>query len=137
MYPIKETMLFCKVCRNMYYLKLTEEENKLTHYCRHCGNEDANLTAKDACVSTTEYKRTEQKYAHVVNQYTKLDPTLPRTRMIRCPTQTCPSNAAPSDKDSVTTPEREVLYIRYDDVSMKYLYMCTHCDTMWTTDEQV
>jgi DNA-directed RNA polymerase subunit M/transcription elongation factor TFIIS len=129
-------MHFCAVCRNMYYLKLTDGGEGLTHYCRHCGHEDPNLTAKDACVSTTQFKRSEQKYAHAVNQYTKLDPTLPRTRLIRCPTQACPSNAPPSE-DGASAPDREVLYIRYDDVSMKYLYMCVHCDTMWTTDEQV
>jgi DNA-directed RNA polymerase subunit M/transcription elongation factor TFIIS len=29
---------------------------------------------------------------------------------------------------------REVIYIRYDDINMKYVYLCVHCDTMWKTD---
>ena len=28
---------------------------------------------------------------------------------------------------------REVIYIRYDEVNMKYVYMCTVCDTVWNT----
>ena len=27
-------------------------------------------------------------------------------------------------------------YIRYDDVNMKYVYLCSTCDTVWKTDEQ-
>ena len=29
---------------------------------------------------------------------------------------------------------REVIYIRYDDINVKYVYLCVHCDTMWKTD---
>jgi hypothetical protein len=28
-----------------------------------------------------------------------------------------------------------VIYIRYDDDNMKYLYMCVTCDTVWKTDD--
>lgn len=126
-------MHFCAECRNMYYLKLGEDSNSLIYYCRHCGHEDANLTADEGCVSRTQLKRSEQKYAHIINEYTKLDPTLPRTQTIRCPSQTCPSNTG----DSESRPQREVIYLRYDDASLKYIYLCAHCDTMWKTDEQI
>jgi DNA-directed RNA polymerase subunit M/transcription elongation factor TFIIS len=33
-----------------------------------------------------------------------------------------------------TKASREVLYIRYDDVNMKYVYVCVHCNTTWKTD---
>jgi DNA-directed RNA polymerase subunit M/transcription elongation factor TFIIS len=29
---------------------------------------------------------------------------------------------------------REVIYIRYDDINMKYVYVCVHCNTTWKTD---
>ena len=125
-------MHFCTECRNMYYLKLRADAGSLIYYCRHCGHEDPNLTADDVCVSRTQLKRGEQKYAHIVNEYTKLDPTLPRTETIRCPSQTCPSNSS----DTTSRPRREVIYLRYDDANMKYIYLCAHCDTMWKTDEQ-
>ena len=42
-------MHFCTVCENMYYFRLTgEDKDKLTYYCRKCGNED------DALISSLE-----------------------------------------------------------------------------------
>ena len=32
--------------------------------------------------------------------------------------------------------DSEVIYIRYNDVDMKYIYMCVKCNTTWKTDEQ-
>ena len=29
---------------------------------------------------------------------------------------------------------REVIYIRYDDINMKYVYVCVNCNTTWKTD---
>jgi DNA-directed RNA polymerase subunit M/transcription elongation factor TFIIS len=122
-------MHFCENCNNMYYLKVADaDENSLIYYCRNCGNEDTKLTSSIICVSKTQIKRSEQKYSHIINEYTKMDPTLPRINTIRCPNQTCQSN-----KDEI---KREVIYIRYDDINMKYIYLCAVCDTMWKTDEQ-
>ena len=124
-------MHFCNKCGNMYYLKVggetdTEEGNKLIYYCRNCGNQDN--TFNNICVSTTAIRRDKQKYTTIVNEYTKRDPTLPRTNTIRCPNQDCESNK--------NNKEREVLYIRYDDTNLKYIYMCALCNTTWKTDEQ-
>ena len=122
-------MHFCENCNNMYYLKIADDnENNLIYYCRNCGNEDTKLTSSIICVSKTQIKRSEQKYSHIINEYTKMDSTLPRINTIRCPNQTCQSN-----KDEI---KREVIYIRYDDINMKYIYLCAVCDTMWKTDEQ-
>lgn len=124
-------MHFCSKCENMYYIRISEEQgNKLIYYCRNCGNEDEYLTKENICVSKIELKPTEQKYSHIINKYTKLDPTLPRTTSIKCPNQICLSNSTSDDKL-----EREVIYIRYDDINIKYVYLCYHCDTLWTTDE--
>ena len=27
--------------------------------------------------------------------------------------------------------ENEIIYIRYDDTNMKYVYLCCNCDTVW------
>ena len=122
-------MHFCEKCKNMYYLKIGEEDgSKLIYYCRNCGHEDNTLTAENVCVSSTTVRRDSQKYAQTINKYTKEDPTLPRITTIRCPNQGCASN-----KDGAN---REVLYIRYDDKNMKYIYMCATCDTVWKTDNK-
>ena len=124
-------MHFCEKCQNMYYLKIGEDDgSKLIYYCRNCGYEDSTLTAENICVSSTTVQRKSQKYVQTINEYTKEDPTLPRITTIRCPNQKCSSN-----KDDVDDSNREVMYIRYDDQTMKYIYMCATCDTVWKTDK--
>jgi DNA-directed RNA polymerase subunit M/transcription elongation factor TFIIS len=115
----------------MYYITISndDEENQLIYYCRNCGNEDTELTKNNICVSKVQLKRSEQKYNHIINEYTKLDPTLPRINTIKCPNTDCDSN---NGKD-----KREVIYIRYDDRNLLYIYLCAKCDTIWNTDGNV
>jgi DNA-directed RNA polymerase subunit M/transcription elongation factor TFIIS len=137
-------MHFCSECNNMYYLKITSEDaNTLIYYCRNCGHEDDMITSENICVSNTELKRSEQKYTHIINEYTKLDPTLPRINTIKCPNQECISNKSvyleeeevgKKKQDASIEQQREVIYIRYDDINLKYIYVCAKCDKMWKTD---
>ncbi len=121
-------MHFCNICSNMYYIRINvDDPNKLVYYCRKCGNEDALLAAQNVCVSKTLVKKSEQSFNHIINKYTKLDPTLPRINNILCPNSECPTN-----KDGK---EKEIIYIRYDDVNMKYVYLCSDCDTFWRINE--
>lgn len=121
-------MHFCSVCQNMYYIRIDSEEgSKLIYYCRKCGNEDDSITESNLCVSKTGLKQKSQSFAHVINEYTKYDPTLPRFNSILCPNADCTTNT----KDT----QREIIYIRYDEVNLKYIYLCSTCDTTWTTDQ--
>ena len=80
----------------MYYLKIQDEEgnigNTLIYYCRNCGHEDKTLSTTNICVSDIQFRTSEKKYTHIVNEYTKYDPTLPRINTIKCPNQECSSN---------------------------------------------
>jgi DNA-directed RNA polymerase subunit M/transcription elongation factor TFIIS len=106
----------------MYYIRISSDNaNKLIYYCRNCGNEDEMID--NISISQIQLKRSEQKYSHIINQYTKLDPTLPRINKIKCPNDDCSTNTSGE--------EREIIYIRYDDVNMKYIYLCSSCDTVW------
>ncbi len=126
-------MHFCPNCENMYYLKIgNENAEKLIYYCRNCGNEDDNLTIEDGYVSKTFIKHSEQKYSQAINEYTHLDPTLPRTKAIKCPNHDCDTNKT-GDAESI---DKEIIYIRYDDMNMKYIYLCSSCNTTWKTYEQ-
>ena len=118
-------MKFCEKCENMYYLQLSpDDENQIIYKCRNCGNEDSEIQNKDLCVlSYNKEKKTD--YLKYINEYTKLDPTLPRINSIKCPNQDCVCN-----KDE--TVENEVIYIRYNDEDMKYVYTCAKCDFIWT-----
>jgi DNA-directed RNA polymerase subunit M/transcription elongation factor TFIIS len=112
----------------MYYIRINAEDpNKLVYYCRKCGNEDKLLAIENVCVSKTHVKKTEQSFSHIVNEYTKLDPTLPRITNVLCPNVDCSTN-----KDG--TP-REIIYIRYDDSNMKFIYLCSTCNHVWLTNE--
>ena len=204
-------MQFCTECHNMYYLKIQDEDGKigdtLIYYCRNCGHEDKTLSTTNVCVSDIQFRTSEKKYTHIVNEYTKYDPTLPRINTIKCPNQECSSNkmgggadkteaekaeklaekaaksaaraaksAAKAAKSATKAQthletilsedeegaqqdgpgpaaqaqahgaashgaashgEREVIYIRYDDTNMKYVYLCVHCDMTWRTDNRL
>lgn len=153
-------MHFCGVCSNMYYIRIdAENPNKLIYYCRNCGNEDNLLTNESTTVSKTQIKKSEQSFSHIINKYTKLDPTLPRVNNVLCPNSDCMTNGKngknekddKNDKDEKKSSEkdeeigdlmggskeqREILYIRYDDINMKYVYLCSSCDTVWKTDDK-
>ena len=119
-------MHFCIECNNMYYIRISDDNsNKLIYYCRNCGNEDHTLTVDNVNISSIQVKNEAQ--LNSINKYTKLDPTLPRISNVLCPDPECPTN-----KEGVP---REIIYIRYDDVNMKYVYLCSECDTVWQTSD--
>ncbi len=66
---------------------------------------------------------TDLLYNQHVNKYLRYDPTLRRIKdpLINCPNENC---NAPDDK-------KQVIYIKYDNKNMKYLYVCEHCGETW------
>jgi len=121
-------MKFCTECQNMYYISIDETNpNNLNYYCRFCGHKDEHITEDSVVVLKTQFKKSEQKFNHMVNKYTKYDPTLPRKSNMKCPNEKC------SESSAETTPD--IIYLRYDDENMKYLYICTACDFTWKTDD--
>jgi len=127
-------MKFCKNCDNMLYIRLlTEDSNQLIYYCRNCGNTDDELNKDNICISNTDISSKDTAYLQDINEYTKLDPTLSRTSNIKCPNQSCKSNH-PSDDPSIPS-KNEVIYLRYDEINLNYVYICTQCDTIWKSNE--
>ncbi len=123
-------MRFCSECSNMYYIRINSDNtDKLIYYCRKCGHEDNSFAIDNGCVLKTQIKKTEQSFDYMVNKYTKFDPTLPRTNTILCPNQDCPTNKEKK--------EREIIYIRYNNTDMKYIYLCSDCDEVWQIEPQL
>ena len=112
-------MNFCEKCDNMYYMRINPDDN-LSYYCRNCGHEDNKLNLTNLKVSVYEKVSTTQT---TINKYIKHDPTLPHSQMIKCPNEKCKSN----EKDQTS----DVIYFRYDDIQMKYMYLCAICDFNW------
>jgi DNA-directed RNA polymerase subunit M/transcription elongation factor TFIIS len=106
-------MEFCDICENMFFVeKQVEDEAELLVYkCKKCGN---TKEIKNKIVSSMSFEKQEQ-YS-IINKYTKFDPTLPVLDM-------------PCKNEGCT--QHEIIYVRYDNVELKYAYLCPKCDTIW------
>jgi DNA-directed RNA polymerase subunit M/transcription elongation factor TFIIS len=120
---------FCKICRYYLYLEETtvqpddekEATVQLRRICRNCGYQEV---MNGGLILELDLKeKTSEGYKILMNEFTKDDPTLPHVHTITCPNEGCESNT--SDKDP------DVIYLKYDVVNMKYLYICNICDTRW------
>lgn len=135
-------MKFCSECQNMYYIKINSEDgNSLIYYCRFCGHEDNEPAENGVVVLRTDYKKSEQQFSHMINRYIKYDNTLPRITNMKCPNENCDkrsderSGERSGTTSGTTSAEPSVIYLRYDEDNMKYLYICENCNTTWKTDD--
>lgn len=111
-------MIFCDKCNNMYYIKLQDDDpNVLTHYCKQCGNEDSSQSTN---IINNINKNDDPD---IINEFTKYDPTLPRTNTIPCPNPECKTN--------IEDISREIIYIKYNETKLNFMYLCTQCNTTW------
>ena len=118
-------MKFCDKCDNMYYIGIDQEDtNKLVYYCRNCNYVDETLTDEGVCLLNTQLISGGDDYVNVINEYTKLDPTLPRLYNRKCPNVECKT-------------EHGIIYMRYNKYQLKYLYLCVDCDVTWKTDDKI
>lgn len=121
-------MKFCTKCDNMYYIQINDENtNQLEYYCRFCKNVDTLVTTEGLCIIRDEFKQDNSKGSQAINEYTKMDPTLPRLYNLKCPNTDCKTNT--DDKKA------EIIYIRINDNELKYLYLCNTCNFTWKTNE--
>ncbi|NDE16712.1 hypothetical protein EBZ80_17445 [bacterium] len=126
-------MRFCPVCDNYLYLQTADEAETgeapaLRFLCRHCGYDEKMepKTSDEALVLETVFSGVSgggKQTSSALNDYTKLDPTLPRLKTIACPNAACPSQADPATRD--------ILYVKTDAKNLKYQYACTVCGTQW------
>jgi hypothetical protein len=59
------------------------------------------------------------------NELTLFDPTLPHMKTLRCFNESCDTRKDISKQD--------VIYIKTDPINLKFKYMCTVCETKWTS----
>lgn len=119
-------MKFCKQCDNMLYYNYkidtidNEEINTLYYYCRKCGENET--IQHNELIKEITYEKKQNKIVNV-NKNIKYDPTIPHIKNMNCPNSECVSNK--------TTKEPDIIYYRYNEEDIKYVYMCVYCDTMW------
>jgi len=78
---------------------------------------------KGLVMETVIQGQASESYNVFLNEYTKEDPRLPHVKNLQCPNVDCPSRVGKEESD--------VIYIKYDTINMKFLYICTKCNTNW------
>jgi len=122
---MSQLIRFCEDCDNKYYHMI--ENDELLYFCRVCGKKDASTSKTSHCVLNIAVdNKSSQPLEHLVHKYTKYDPTLPHI-FVPCPRETCPTN-----KESHKETHTDAVYIRYDNIHMRHLYICTKCDFVWS-----
>ncbi|KAF3782235.1 DNA-directed RNA polymerases II IV and V subunit 9A [Nymphaea thermarum] len=74
------TMKFCRECNNILYPKEDREQKVLLYACRNCDHQEV---ADNNCVYRNEIHHSVGERTQVL-QDVAADPTLPRTRTVRC-----------------------------------------------------
>ena len=113
-------MKFCNECDNMLSLKITPNSDpsfpdKLHYVCRSCNFETEHKPEEDSCIFKLDYNIDNIKKNSFINPFIYEDQTLPRAEGIKCPNAKCPK-AKP-----------EIVYIKYDNDNMKFIYICLDC----------
>ena len=133
-------MKFCPRCS--YFLYLTSEESmvpnesaKVNLTCKNCGFHEQLVpkTKEEALILETNFRSGSSAGGAAsgitINAntlpYTLRDPTLPHVKTLRCPNGGCPSQ----EDESL----RDVIYIKTDPTNLKFQYVCTKCNTLWTS----
>jgi DNA-directed RNA polymerase subunit M/transcription elongation factor TFIIS len=116
----------CPKCQN--YMKLmpnSEVEEPLPgdleRMCVTCGYKQAEK--KGLVMEVIINEKESDAYKLYVNEHTKDDARYPHVTTLKCPTPSCPSHQPGGKSD--------VVYIKYDAVNLKFLYICTQCNTQW------
>lgn len=116
-------MNFCKNCGNLLEIIIEKDDTTnssfLTYNCKYCNltysKEESKQLIKDNCIYNLDFNIDNIKINTMINDYTHEDITLPRVNNIKCPNANCP----------VDNPE--VVYMKYDNNEMKYIYICCDC----------
>ena len=116
---------FCPHCDYSLYISMeSNAERTLTYQCKACGYSKEEETG-GVIMETVIQEKASDSYKVYLNDFTLKDPTLPHTTTLKCPNESCPSVGGGVASD--------VIYIKYDAINMKFLYICTHCKTHWRT----
>ena len=96
--------------------------NTLRRICRNCGYQEEDK--KGGLILEIDLKeKISEGHKILMNEFTTQDPTLPHINTIKCPNSGCESNTSGKEKD--------VIYLKYDTINMKFLYICNICNTQW------
>ena len=113
---------FCKVCQNMTSLSIIEDTKELQHICYNCNTKEP-FTNHNKCIYKVSFNKFDSSELINKNKYLIHDITLPKiidNPNIQCPNEDCSKKL-----------ESSISYIKYEESSMKYIYICNHCGQKW------
>ena len=106
----------------MLYLKFIEPSvdsdeihNSLLYICKNCNFQKAHTSEENSCIFKIDYNTENIKKNSFINPFIYEDITLPRAEGIKCPNVNCPK------------PKSEIIYIKYDNDNLKFIYICLDC----------
>ena len=114
---------FCKQCNNITFLQT--EDNKLVHACKNCG-ETEEFAGERGCIYSLSFGKFDVSQIINQNKYITHDKTLPVIKgnaNIKCCNEECSTNTS--------SVETSLKYIKYDEIDMKYVYICEICGQKW------
>ena len=115
---------FCDKCFNLLFIHL-DEEDKLIYSCKICKNV-LPYNKVDNCIYTSTFEGFDTSSFINKNKYITHDKTLPSIQSninIKCPNEDCKTNEEEG--------ENSFKYIKYDNDSIKYMYICETCGQKW------
>lgn len=122
----------CPTCKNYMVLEMGaskeegEEETQpreATRVCRNCGFRKPE--EKGLIMNTMTQDNGTEAYRVFLNDFTLKDPRYPHSKTIPCPKLDCDTRTGKAEGDTI--------FIKFDPVNLKYLYICTVCKTHWKT----
>lgn len=94
----------------------------LQRVCKTCGYRKEE--EKGLVMETIIQQKASEAYRVHLNEFTREDPRLPHLKTLPCPnTAECPTRKGEAETDTI--------YIKYDTVNVKFLYICNVCGTHW------
>lgn len=114
-------MNFCPKCRYMLYPII--EDTSLSMMCKNC--QYIETVTEGSLIKDVQLGGGAVVKSKILddNEFIQYDPTLPHVDNIKCPSDACPSNSG--------TEKRDVIYIKYDQEALKFLYICNVCNERW------
>lgn len=112
---------FCENCDNILYLYKESEGDDLYYCCKACSHK-VKIDGKVNKVFTNTNDKIDTSESINSNPYITHDITIPNIQNnpnIQCQNKDCPGK------------EVSIKYIKYDDINMKYIYICNHCGCKW------
>ena len=118
----KSAIRFCTVCDNYLYLQVEGEKQVLQRICRNCGFRDTE--DQGGLVSEMHIEQRAAEGYTLINEFTLKDKRLPHLyNTMKCINEKCPT--------SLPGKESDIVYIKYDNENLRYIYMCYICQATW------